>query len=90
MFAAMHVDWQLQRDFISGDQEISSIYFGGGTPSVVAPEKVGELIEMVARRHPIQLGAEITLEANPEDISTDNLSAWKQMGINRICFQALK
>ena len=84
MFAAMQKDWELQQDFISGDTEISSIYFGGGTPSVVAPEKVKELIELVARRHPIKSGAEITLEANPEDISINNLRAWKQMGVNRI------
>lgn len=94
MFDAMRTDWQLQQDFILGDNPntsieqgdtlIRSIYFGGGTPSVVAPEKIQNLIEMVARRHPIMPGAEITLEANPEDIHSSQLAAWKQMGINRI------
>ncbi len=47
---------------------VTSIYFGGGTPSLMAPQTVAALIERVARRWPLAGDAEITLEANPKSV----------------------
>jgi oxygen-independent coproporphyrinogen III oxidase len=57
----------------------STLYFGGGTPSVIPPELIGELIDA------INPGAiEITLEANPEDITAARLIEYQQCGVNRL------
>jgi oxygen-independent coproporphyrinogen-3 oxidase len=65
-------------------EEIQTIYFGGGTPSLFSPEMLGELLGAVERHFPVSPSAEITLEANPDDIREDNLHAWKSIGINRL------
>jgi oxygen-independent coproporphyrinogen-3 oxidase len=59
-----------------------TIYFGGGTPSLLAPEDVARLI---AAAQPAS-GAEITLEANPETVTEDTLRAFREAGVNRISF----
>ncbi len=59
-----------------------TIYFGGGTPSLLAPADVARLI---AAAQPVQ-GAEITLEANPETVTTKRLEAYRAAGVNRISF----
>ena len=59
-----------------------TIYFGGGTPSLLTPEQVGRLIRAAAPGH----GAEITLEANPETVTEESLWGFRQAGVNRISF----
>ena len=59
---------------------LDSVYLGGGTPSWVPPEDLRPLFEGLN----LAPGAEITLEANPEDIIPANLDAWRALGINRI------
>jgi len=63
---------------------IETIYFGGGTPSLLSPQLLDQLFSQIHRHHHLAAGAEITLEANPDDISTENLRSWKAMGINRL------
>lgn len=62
----------------------ATLYFGGGTPSLLPAEQLGAFISHVKMNGGIQTGAEITLEVNPEDVNEENIKKWKQAGINRI------
>lgn len=62
----------------------STIYFGGGTPSLISIEPVAELVATLSSALPPEEGAEVTLEANPEDIDEERLVAWSELGINRL------
>lgn len=66
------------------DREVKTVYFGGGTPSILPPESISVLLEEVKRPLRLLPDAEITLEANPDDISAEKASLWLSMGINRI------
>lgn len=57
-----------------------TLYFGGGTPSLTPPKVLGDLIHAF----PLETSAEITLEANPDDIQPGILNEWKELGINRL------
>jgi len=63
---------------------VETIYFGGGTPSTLAPARIREVIARLGERLSISREAEITLEANPEDVSAEMLEVWKEAGPNRI------
>lgn len=65
-------------------EQVSSVYFGGGTPSLLQDQELGMILQTVFREYPVSADAEITLEANPDDIGAAQLSAWKGMGINRL------
>lgn len=64
--------------------EIETIYFGGGTPSILSIAQLKELFKAVANNFNLNSVVEITLECNPDDISEDYLSAVKQLGVTRI------
>ena len=64
--------------------EITSIFFGGGTPSLMPPALVGDLIEEAARLWSMASDVEITLEANPSSVEAANFQALAQAGINRV------
>jgi oxygen-independent coproporphyrinogen-3 oxidase len=64
--------------------EVHTIYFGGGTPSRIAPAAIGRLVERIGRDRPIIDEAEITLEANPDDVTSEAASTWRAAGVNRI------
>lgn len=68
------------------DKQIDTIYFGGGTPSLLKESALQELLETVATNFSILPNCEITLEANPESSTEKKLLAWKQMGFNRVSF----
>jgi oxygen-independent coproporphyrinogen III oxidase len=63
---------------------IRTLYFGGGTPSLLDPEQIALILEKIRALMPVDKEAEITLEANPDDISKEKLFAWKSAGINRL------
>ncbi|MDD2733078.1 MAG: radical SAM family heme chaperone HemW [Desulfuromonadaceae bacterium] len=63
---------------------LESIYFGGGTPSLLKPEQVARLLTEIAGQVPILKTAEITLEANPGTVDLFSLKAFHDAGINRI------
>lgn len=67
-----------------GKRPISSIFFGGGTPSLMAPSTVGTLIDRAIDRFGALPDLEITLEANPTSVERDRLVAFKTAGINRV------
>jgi oxygen-independent coproporphyrinogen-3 oxidase len=61
-----------------------TLYIGGGTPSVLAPEAIGELIETAWKYFDITSDAEITIEINPGTASSENLFEYRKMGVNRV------
>lgn len=67
---------------------LDAVYFGGGTPSHVDPALLGEIVDGLSKRHGIASGAEVTLEANPEDFSASQASALVSLGFNRVSFGA--
>lgn len=77
------LEWQLRLPFLKNKQ-IYSIYFGGGTPSLFGPEKIKHVLEMIKNSVPVHHDAEITLEANPENISLELMQAYAKAGINRV------
>lgn len=67
-----------------GNSIPSTLYFGGGTPSFLDPGAISRLIECARQQFGLSVEAEITLEANPDDISPESLKAWKNAGVNRL------
>lgn len=63
---------------------VDTLYFGGGTPSLLDPEELSGLMETIHRHFRIAEDAEITLEANPDDIRPKKISIWTGLGINRL------
>jgi oxygen-independent coproporphyrinogen-3 oxidase len=61
-----------------------TLYIGGGTPSVLEPEVIGQIIETASRYFSIASDAEITLEVNPGTVTLDNLSEYRKFGVNRL------
>ncbi len=66
------------------NQQIETIYFGGGTPSLLTEEELKVIFEKIQSLFKIVESPEITLEANPDDITFDSLTRWKKSGINRL------
>ncbi|HUM96480.1 MAG TPA: radical SAM family heme chaperone HemW [Chitinophagaceae bacterium] len=73
----------LQRHYLQ-NEIIETIYFGGGTPSLLTTTELILIIEKLQSQFTIASDCEITLEANPDDIATHKLQEWKQAGINRL------
>jgi oxygen-independent coproporphyrinogen III oxidase len=74
---------ELQKEY-PGKESIKTIYFGGGTPSLCSKEELRSIITALQTTFVIKKDAEITIETNPDDISEENLSDWKELGINRL------
>lgn len=66
------------------NKSVVSLYFGGGTPSLFGPERIAQVIESVSKYCSIDPSAEITLEANPENITYDLMKGYRESGINRV------
>lgn len=64
-------------------QPASTVYFGGGTPSVVDPEYLGDLIQVLDKNLGWVGQPEITIEVNPDDVTDQRIAEWKTIGINR-------
>ena len=66
------------------DDSINTIYFGGGTPSLLSATEIGEVLHLINMHYPVATDAEITLEANPDTLSLEYLQALHALGINRL------
>jgi oxygen-independent coproporphyrinogen III oxidase len=64
--------------------EIETLYFGGGTPSLLSEDELKLIFTALNKRFVFNPAIEITLEANPDDINEHSLTLWKQIGINRL------
>ena len=69
---------------LSPAQTVSSIFFGGGTPSLMQPATVGAILDAIARHWPVAAGAEITLEANPSSVEAARFAGYRAAGVNRV------
>lgn len=67
-----------------GNIPIQSIYFGGGTPSLLLASDFEEIMRAILENYVVNSDLECTLEANPDDIDVENLRLWKRVGINRL------
>ncbi len=63
---------------------INTIYFGGGTPSLLSIKEISELLQLIKETYPVDENAEITLEANPDTLSLAYLEGLRQLGVNRL------
>jgi oxygen-independent coproporphyrinogen-3 oxidase len=68
----------------AGRQTVTSIFFGGGTPSLMDPETAAAIIDAVAGHFPVAADVEITLEANPSTVETDRFRDFRAAGIARL------
>jgi oxygen-independent coproporphyrinogen III oxidase len=64
--------------------EISTIYFGGGTPSQISPTAIAQLLDRISADRHVRSDTEITLETNPDDVTVEAAAAWQSAGVNRI------
>ena len=80
---AIEKEMELRGEYID-DDTLETIYLGGGTPSRLSGNDLERIFNAISRRFSITEGAEITLEANPDDIRPDYLSALRNLPINRI------
>ena len=83
LVAAMHADLRAQAALL-GPRRLVSIFFGGGTPSLMPPEAAGRLIETARALFPTTTPVEVTLEANPTDAETARYRAFAEAGVNRL------
>jgi oxygen-independent coproporphyrinogen-3 oxidase len=83
MILALAKELQMRKYEIS-NEEVETIYFGGGTPSVLSVAEIDFLIDNVYRNYKVAGNAEITLEANPDDLSPNKIKELHQSPINRL------
>ncbi|KAA6405597.1 radical SAM family heme chaperone HemW [Candidatus Tokpelaia sp.] len=67
-----------------GRRSVSSIFFGGGTPSLMQPQTVAALLDKIAALWPVAAEVEITLEANPSSVEAERFKAYRAAGVNRL------
>jgi oxygen-independent coproporphyrinogen III oxidase len=68
------------------EQNVDTIYFGGGTPSLLAPAQIERIIGAVRSAFDVSPGAEITMEMNPATVTPETLAAYRGLGVNRASF----
>lgn len=83
MVSAMLAEMEMRRDFLDG-QTVKTIYFGGGTPSLLDQAELALLLGQIRKLFTVDRAAEITLEANPDDLGREKLGEIKKAGINRL------
>lgn len=83
MIDAMLTEIALQQGYLE-NLPVASVYFGGGTPSVLETSAINQLLQRIEQFHDILPDAEITLEANPDDLTTAKLQQLSETKINRL------
>jgi len=83
MVSALQKELELRKkEFVN--EEVETIYFGGGTPSVLTSEEINQIIETVYRIYKVAANPEVTLEANPDDLSKDRIIELSNSPVNRL------
>jgi oxygen-independent coproporphyrinogen-3 oxidase len=80
---AIEVELEMRKEYLK-NEPIKTIYFGGGTPSIIGVHRIEGILNLIKKQHSIDTECEITLEANPDDITVEKLLAYKRFGINRL------
>jgi oxygen-independent coproporphyrinogen III oxidase len=83
MLQAMIREIEVQKNYLQGET-IETIYFGGGTPSMLEVSELMEIFEAIYKHHPVIATPEITLEANPDDLTKVKIKALNTTPINRL------
>ncbi len=73
---------ELQRTYLN--QPIETLYFGGGTPSLLTPLQLDQIVNSIHAHFKVNTNVEFTLEANPDDITAEKMKQWIGIGINRL------
>ncbi|MBA2292060.1 MAG: radical SAM family heme chaperone HemW [Gemmatimonadales bacterium] len=79
---AVLAEWRARITATAADA-LQTVYFGGGTPSRLAPAALAALLGGITRDRPLAPGAEVTIEVNPDDVNADAVAIWATAGINR-------
>ncbi len=80
---ALLKEMELRRDYIVKER-VETVYLGGGTPSLLTPQELEDILNRLRQLYSLAPDAEITLEANPDDITPAGLASWRTAGINRL------
>ncbi|MCL6259187.1 radical SAM family heme chaperone HemW [Aquiflexum sp. TKW24L] len=83
MVDSICLELEQRKDFFQKGDAVKTVYFGGGTPSLLSKHHLERILEKITTRYSLDL-EEVTLEANPDDLSTSNLQNWKALGIDRL------
>lgn len=83
LLAAIQTEIELQKDYLPS-KLLQSVYFGGGTPSLLSADEIKTIFQTISLHFTIAPTAEITLEANPDDLTIEYLNALKDTPINRL------
>ncbi len=83
MWRRSGVNWRTRKK-LKPQAQVRSIFFGGGTPSLMKPETVGAIIAAIADTWPLERDAEITLEANPTSVEAGRFRGYRAAGVNRV------
>ncbi len=81
--SALKKEADLRSDYLAG-HSVSTIYLGGGTPSVFSPEEIGLLLDHLRQRFFVEKENEITIELNPDDVTQDYVKELAGTGVNRV------
>jgi oxygen-independent coproporphyrinogen-3 oxidase len=84
MLMAIRNELLLQRNYFKNDDLVSTIYFGGGTPSLLSGDEIASIITIIKDEFRVELQAEITLEGNPDDLTLGKLNDLRNCGVNRL------
>jgi oxygen-independent coproporphyrinogen-3 oxidase len=77
---------QLAEDSLGGGHVLSTVFFGGGTPTLLAAADIARILAQLRDRFGLRSDAEVTIEANPESVNSELLAGLRQAGVNRISF----
>ncbi|MBS1933746.1 MAG: radical SAM protein, partial [Bacteroidetes bacterium] len=81
--AALLKEIDFQKEYLA-NEAVETIYFGGGTPSLLTETEFNGILQKLHLSFSVEKNAEVTIEANPDDIDPAKLQQWKQAGINRL------
>jgi len=81
---AIAAEWRGRANEWDAAHSVDTLYFGGGTPSRLVSRSIAAIIDLVSATVPLARDAEVTLEANPDDITAERADAWAASGVNRI------
>lgn len=81
--AALHYEIDLYAGYAE-KESVETVFFGGGTPSLLSPGQLGDILSHLRRVFPIEKDAEITVETNPGTVTAEKLAAFRSLGVNRL------
>ena len=83
LLEAIHKELSLQKDFLNG-APVDTIYFGGGTPSLLSSEEINRIFDLIEKSFPLDDLKEFTLETNPDDLNLTYLQSLRTTPVNRL------